>query len=190
MPIYTRTGDNGTTDLANGHRTAKTAPRMQAVGTLDELNAHLGLALAHLAALAESLPHTQAAMQPERDLLTEAQRLLFGIGAWAAAAPSCKGLPTESHTHRLEQCIDHMAQQHEHEAAFQGFILPGGCLAAAQLHVARTVCRRAERDLLAAGAADWENAPQALAYINRLSDFLYAAARKTNILANVAEIKW
>lgn len=188
MPIYTRTGDNGTTDLANGHRTAKTAPRMQAVGTLDELNAHLGLALAHLAALAESLPHAQAAMQPERGLLTEAQRQLFAIGAWAAAAPSALHLPTAAHTQALECHIDLL--QHQQAARFEGFILPGGCLAAAQLHVARTVCRRAERDLLAAGAADWENAPQALAYINRLSDFLYAAARKTNILADVAEIKW
>ena len=184
MNLYTRTGDAGTTDLANGQRTSKDEARIQAVGTLDELNAHLGLALAEMQALPALLPF----LSTERTLIIEAQRLLFGIGAWAAAAPSCKGLPTESHTHRLERCIDQMAQRHD--AAFQGFILPGGCLAAAQLHVARTVCRRAERDLLAAGAAQWENAPQALAYINRLSDFLYAAARKTNILADVTEIKW
>lgn len=184
MNLYTRTGDAGTTDLANGQCTSKTDARMQAIGTLDELNAHLGLSLAEM----QTMPALRPFLSAERMLIIEAQRLLFGIGAWAAATPSYKGLPTESHIHRIEQCIDQMAQQHE--AAFHGFILPGGCLAAAQLHVARTVCRRAERDLLAAGAADWENAPQALAYINRLSDFLYAAARKTNILADIAEIKW
>lgn len=186
MPIYTRTGDGGRTDMANGTRTAKASAYMEAIGTLDELNAHLGLALAEC-----QRQFSANGILPLRDemaLVLSAQRFLLGIGAWAAGAREARHFPAETDVEALEKAIDRIVS--ECGPAFNGFVLPGGTVAAAQIHVARTVCRRAERNLLQAGASEWQNASYAMAYMNRLSDFFYALAKKINKLANVEEIKW
>lgn len=185
MNIYTRRGDTGLTDTADGRRVPKADPAMEAVGTLDELNAHLGLlaAEAHRSFTQQQLSQLSA----ELSLITAAQRHLFGIGARAVGVRQPQRMPQAADVAALETAIDRLQQADE--ALFRGFVLPGGAPAAAQAHVARTVCRRAERGLLAIGADSWHDAPAALAYMNRLSDFLFAVAKKMNRLANVDEIK-
>lgn len=180
--IYTQKGDSGETDLANGKRVPKTDTAIETLGVLDELNAHLGLLLSEL-------PYEwDEDTRGERYVIETAQRKLFHIGAKVAGADVAKGLPGTVDVCALEAAIDNIERQLG--AAFNGFVLPGGCLPAAQCHVARTVCRRAEILLLRAGAKEWENTDYNLPYINRLSDFLYAFAKKINHLAGVSEIKW
>ncbi len=180
--IYTRNGDSGETDLANGKRVAKTDICIETLGALDELNAHLGLLLAQLPAEWDN------DMQSERNILHTAQRKLFSIGAKVAGANVAAGLPTTGDVGTMETAIDNMERQLG--TAFNGFVMPGGCLPAAECHVARTVCRRAEILLLRAAAVAAEQTDDSVAYINRLSDFLYALAKKINHLAGVNEIKW
>ncbi len=180
--IYTRKGDAGETDLANGKRVEKADIAIETLGVLDELNAHIGLLLAQL-------PYTWADdTKGERYVLNTAQRKLFHIGAKAAGGNVALGLPGAVEVCELEAAIDQI--EREMGAAFNGFVLPGGSLPAAQCHVARTICRRAEILLLRSGAKSWDNTGYSLSYINRLSDFLYAFAKKINHLAGVCEIKW
>ena len=121
--IYTRTGDHGTTDLANGERCKKTDDRMEAVGALDELNAHLGLLLCQLS------PEISDKLKTETALILRTQRILFAIGAQAVAAPNSANQPTDEDIKALEKTMDAMVQ--DHELRFDGFRIPGGCTAAA-----------------------------------------------------------
>jgi cob(I)alamin adenosyltransferase len=179
MKIYTKTGDDGSTGLLGNVRIPKSHPRLECTGTLDELNAALGLAgvVASPASLAEAL----RAIQSE----------LFIIGSHLATpdghAPPAS-LPTfdESAISRLEQQIDSADAV---LPPLRNFILPGGTEPAARLHLARTICRRAER-VLVAFAQDRPINPQFLTYLNRLSDWLFTHARLANHQAGCADIPW
>jgi cob(I)alamin adenosyltransferase len=170
--IYTRTGDAGTTRLASGAPVSKSSPRVEAYGAVDEANACIGLARLHT-----------TADDAFDTLLARIQNELFDLGAdlatppWPDEAPGQALRIIDSQVERLEREIDAM---NETLPALQSFILPGGTPAAAALHLARTVCRRAEREairLVEAGEA--VDAP-ALKYLNRLSDLLFVAARYAN----------
>ncbi len=179
MKIYTKTGDSGDTGLFGGPRVRKDSPRIEAYGTVDELNAVLGLARA------ESLP-------AEIDtLLYRIQNELFDLGA-ELATPDAeqRGLRSigTSQIAALEQAIDQAESQ---LAPLREFILPAGSRGAAQLHVARTVCRRAERRLVTLAAAQGEQlAAEPIVYLNRLSDLLFVLARAANQATGVADISW
>jgi cob(I)alamin adenosyltransferase len=166
--IYTRLGDSGETHLGDMSRVAKTHPRIEAYGTVDELNAHLGVALA-----GGGLPDGYA------DWLARVQNDLFDVGADLAAPEALDSererlrvLPEQ--TRWLEERCDEVNATLE---PLKSFILPGGTPAAAQLHVCRTVCRRAER--LAVAVGDELN-PEVVRYLNRLSDLLFILSRGTN----------
>lgn len=179
MRIYTKTGDDGTTGLFGGTRVDKDSLRVEAYGTVDELNSELG------SARAEALP-------PELDqLLARIQEDLFCVGAELACTPGKEStLPSPKvgagEIERLEQAID------ESEASLpplKNFVLPGGSRAAIALHLARTVCRRAERRVLSAG----HEAPvrrEVLVYLNRLGDLLFVLARRANQLEGRADVPW
>jgi cob(I)alamin adenosyltransferase len=170
--IYTRTGDKGTTALATGERRPKYDLRVAAYGTVDETNACLGLARHHTSG-------------SELDaMLGRIQNDLFDLGADLATPDTGKPLPyeplriTEAQVERLEREIDSL---NEHLQPLRSFILPGGSPAAAALHLARTVCRRAERLVVELAADPQEKvSPAAVKFLNRLSDFLFVAARSAN----------
>jgi cob(I)alamin adenosyltransferase len=173
--IYTRTGDAGATSLGTGERVAKHAPRIAAYGSVDEANAMIGVARLHLG---DTHPDVDA-------MLGRIQNDLFDLGA-DLCAPERTAAPggrerlrvSEAQVKRLEDEID---QMNARLLPLRSFVLPGGTPAAAALHVARTVCRRAERAMVA--LADDPNepvSPPALKYINRLSDLLFVASRYVN----------
>lgn len=169
--IYTRSGDDGTTALANGVRRRKSDPRICAYGTVDETNAVIGVARLHLADRGDI-----------DAMMARIQNDLFDLGA-DLAVPERQGSAErlrvlESQVTRLEQEIDALNAQ---LAPLNSFILPGGSPAAAHLHLARTVCRRAERAMVElASRPDEILSPFALRYINRLSDLLFVASRAAN----------
>lgn len=167
--IYTRTGDDGTTGLVDGSRRTKHDARMQAIGDVDELNSLIGLAVI-------------AASEVTARNLQRIQNDLFDLGA-DLATPGTDFEPSEmvlrvvpSQVEWLEAAIDAL---NEDLPPLTSFILPGGSEAAARIHVARAAARRAERSGVALAAAEPVN-PQALAYLNRLSDYLFVLARATN----------
>ncbi len=167
--IYTKTGDDGTTGLVDGSRAAKDAPRMAAIGDVDELNSLIGVAAQH--APGETLK-----------ALRVIQNDLFDLGA-DLATPGSDFTPSEmvlrvvaAQTQRLESEIDAMNAEMK---PLSSFILPGGTALAAHLHVARSAARREERSMVAAARAASLN-PEAQRYINRLSDWLFVAARYAN----------
>jgi cob(I)alamin adenosyltransferase len=168
--IYTRTGDAGDTGLVDGSRVSKAHARIAAIGEVDEANCAIGAAACHLDD------------GPERAMLARIQNEMFDLGADLATpgedfAPSDMALRiTLAQVERLEREIDTM---NEGLSPLTSFILPGGLLAAAELHRARAIARRAERAAVAA-AAEMALNPQALAYINRLSDHLFVLARLVN----------
>ena len=180
MKIYTRTGDDGTTGLFGGSRVSKTDPRIDCYGTIDELNAAIGLA-----AVVANGPAAKLA-----SMLADVQSELFVIGSHVATPPgaNASALPPveEAVIARLEQQID------EAEAelpALRNFILPGGSELSARLHLARTICRRAERLLVAmASTAPIEGIE--IRYLNRLSDWLFVEARWANHVQGVADVPW
>ena len=170
--IYTRTGDGGTTAHATGARRPKHDLRVAAYGTVDETNACLGLARLHTAA------------HEVDPMLGRIQNDLFDLGADLATPETGRPLPyepvriVEAQVERLEREIDGL---NGHLASLRSFVLPGGTPAAAALHLARTVCRRAERLVVElAGRPDEPVSPAAVKYLNRLSDFLFVAARYAN----------
>lgn len=175
MKIYTRTGDRGDTSLFGGARVQKDDARIEAYGTVDELNSTLGMA---------------RAVWPDSPIdtdLHDAQMDLFEIGAHLASPGTSRfpGVGTERIS-SLEWAIDAMEVE---LPPLQTFILPGGSLAAAQLHIARTVCRRAER--LVVGLHDDSPATESsLAYLNRLSDYLFVAARFANLRHGIEDVPW
>ncbi|BBA34186.1 ATP:cob(I)alamin adenosyltransferase [Methylocaldum marinum] len=170
--IYTRTGDRGTTGLGNGTRVEKDSLRVEAYGLLDELNSHIGLVLAY------------APVSQVGDCLTEIQQVLFDLGG-DLCVPGRSSVD-QGHVDWLEQWLDHFNDQ---LPWLQNFVLPGGNPPAAHCHVARTVCRRAERVLVSLGKTE-PVAPFALAYVNRLSDLLFVIARLLARQNGGAEILW
>lgn len=180
MAIYTRTGDLGQTATFGGRRVSKHTARIEAYGTIDELNATLGLVRS------ETLPD-----QLDR-LLQRLQNELFQLGAELAAEdPVAHGTRTigPQHVQAIEAEIDRYEQSLQ---PLKEFILPAGTRAAAALHVARAVCRRAERRLVALirGSKQQETSPALLAYLNRLGDLLFVLARAANAYAGRADVAW
>ena len=178
--IYTRTGDNGTTGLVDGSRVAKHATRMEAIGAVDEANSALGLAV-------EGLDQFQS----HRGVLVRMQNDLFDLGA-DLATPGADFSPSElvlriipGQATWIEAQIDAL---NEHLPPLTSFILPGGSEAAARVHIARASVRRAERAMTALGEAEPVN-PAALAYINRLSDYLFVLTRAINA-AGSGDVLW
>lgn len=179
MKVYTRTGDAGTTSLVGGTRVSKSSPRLEAYGTADELNAHIGLLLA-----LSGLP------DPDRQLLGRVQNRLFNLGSQLATEPGSKYQPrgiAQPDVDMIEARIDAIeAQLPPHDR----FILPGGTMAAAQAHVARTVCRRCERRMAEMSQQAMPVDPAAMKFVNRLSDYLFVLSRHLNNVAAVEEIFW
>lgn len=177
MKIYTKTGDEGETGLFGGARVSKASARVATYGDVDELNSALGIARLH--------PIDEA-----RDaLLSKTQSELFDVGAELAARPGKDiGIPRVSDVEieHLERAID---QAELELAPLASFILPGGSPGAAHLHLARTICRRAERAVVAL-AADEAVRPEIIRYLNRLSDLLFVLARLANARAGVADVPW
>lgn len=179
--IYTRTGDDGSTGLVDGSRLSKSALRVRAYGDVDETNAVIGLVRLHLE------------NRKIDDMLSRIQNDLFDLGADLATPLPEEGEAdseyalrmVESQVTRLEKELDGL---NEDLQPLKSFVLPGGHPPAAYLHQARTVCRRAERVCVALGEEDQVN-PQAIQYLNRLSDFLFVAARWTNDQGD-ADVKW
>jgi ATP:cob(I)alamin adenosyltransferase len=171
--IYTRTGDDGSTGLGNGRRTGKDAPRVEAYGSVDETNATLGLLLA--------LPTLPADV---RALLQQLQHRCFDLGA-ELCIPG-HAVITEADVEALEQALD---RYNADLPPLKDFILPGGSEAAARCHLARTVARRAERDLVALARCEPVR-PQALAWLNRLSDLLFVLARVLARVDGGSEVLW
>jgi cob(I)alamin adenosyltransferase len=177
--VYTRTGDDGTTGLGSGTRVPKTDPRIVAYGTVDELNSHIGAVLA--------LPVAEPILEPLRRIQNE----LFHIGADLCVPDADKGkwpMPKveQRHVEALERLMDALSEELE---PLQNFVLPGGTPASAALHIARTVCRRAEREVLALAARE-QVSPDTVRYLNRLSDALFVMARFDNKVAGVPEPSW
>jgi cob(I)alamin adenosyltransferase len=177
--IYTRTGDSGTTSLGGGQRVPKDSLRVRAYGAVDELNSTLGLAgaMGLCPRLAELLPILQSE--------------LFSLGSdlcFLEADPARQSIQPVlgGQVAQLERWIDELVAV---VGPLASFVLPGGAPAAAQLHVARTVCRRAERDVLALSRAE-SVSPPVLSYLNRLSDLLFVMARFENRARGVAELQW
>jgi len=170
--ITTRTGDAGETGLGDGSRVSKASLRVQALGELDELNSSLGVLLA------EDLPADL------REALLEVQQALFDLGG-EVSIPG-HALLGDPQVARLEQWLE---QWNRDLAPLKEFILPGGTRAAAAAHLARTVCRRAERSLVALGAREQVGEP-ARRYLNRLSDLLFVAGRYLNRHAGGSDVLW
>lgn len=177
MKIYTRSGDAGSTGLFGGPRVSKDDRRIEAYGTVDELNAALGLA---------RCAGVSAEIDQELDRI---QHELFSIGGELAAPdPSKHGLCVidQGHIQYLESLID------RHDSVLpelKHFILPGGSEAASRLHLARAICRRAERRVVSL-ASEAEISESAIIYLNRLSDYLFVLSRVANREANVPEVTW
>jgi len=173
--IYTRGGDAGETSLGSGARVPKDSPRIEAYGDVDELNAVLGLAIAR------GVPHEAWLSQIQNDL--------FDVGADLAVPEGGERerlRVTADQVGRLEGWCD---EANEGLEPLRSFVLPGGTKSAALLHVARTVCRRAERRAVTLAAAEDVN-PDALAYLNRLSDLLFILARAANAADGAGEPLW
>ncbi len=175
--LYTRTGDRGTTGLSGGPRVDKDSPRIRAYGTLDELGAHLGLTLADL----------PEGLSEFREVLRRLEHELYvGQAALArgASAPAPAHRIEERHVRRLEADIDRFDAAHP---ALHSFVLPGGSRTAAELHVCRTIARRAERELWSLHRSEPVR-PELLAWTNRLSDLFFALALAANAKKGVSEI--
>ncbi|HEY0337923.1 MAG TPA: cob(I)yrinic acid a,c-diamide adenosyltransferase, partial [Burkholderiales bacterium] len=170
--IYTRTGDDGTSGLADGSRVSKSSPRIEAIGAVDELNSTIGVLLA------EELPPTL------RSAITSVQHDLFDLGG-ELSVPG-HDIISAAHVARVERELDALNSR---LPALTDFVLPGGCRAAAAAHISRAVCRRAERRLVT--LAEREAMPPLLIqYLNRLSDFLFVAARALNAHSGDGDVLW
>lgn len=167
--IYTKSGDQGETGLGDGLRVRKDHPRVAAYGEVDELNACLGMVLS-----VDDLPERDLLRSIQNDLFDVGGDLCFPIGEAEQAGKNLR--VTAVQVEKLEKAIDRLNEPLE---PLRTFVLPGGSLAAAHLHLARTVCRRAERTLVTLMAAEPIN-PQVLIYLNRLSDLLFVLARVAN----------
>lgn len=179
MKVYTRHGDAGETGIWGGKRLGKDEARIEAIGAVDECNAAIGLALS------AGLPGEVA------EILTDAQNTLFVVGS-ELMAPERTGpgasLPrlTGQEVVRLEAAIDGIDARNPE---LSNFILPGGTVASAQLHLARAVCRRAERRVTALSRTE-DVVPEVMSYLNRLADLLFVAARFANHEAGTPDVPW
>jgi cob(I)alamin adenosyltransferase len=177
MKIYTKTGDDGSTSLFGGQRVLKSDLRIDAYGTVDELNSQLGWV---------------ASMRPDAELgamIERLQNLLFTLGADLATPPTINvriDRISEENVGELEQMIDSLDSR---LAPLRSFILPGGSATSAGLHIARTVCRRAERILIHARETE-SISDEATHFVNRLSDLLFVMARFENASKGVDDVKW
>ena len=184
--IYTRRGDKGETALAGGQRVPKDAPRIEAYGTVDELNAFIGMACVTCG------EESARALRLGKlvDILRRVQHELFNLGSQLSTLPKDvhpkQARITSAEIEQLEREIDAMNQE---LPTLRSFVLPGGCRLNAELHVARTVCRRAER-LTVALARTEEVAPEAIRYLNRLSDALFVWSRWASHVQGVPEVLW
>lgn len=179
MKIYTKTGDRGETGLFGGARVSKASLRVDTYGEIDELNSVLGLARCDVADVNSAA------------LLEVVQSQLFNLGAELSTAPDSKvalGIPlvSEEEIAALEAAIDRAETE---LPALKTFVMPGGSRGAAQLHLARTVCRRAERKLVLMAASESVR-DEAVRYLNRLSDALFVLARLENLRAGIADVPW
>lgn len=178
--IYTLTGDSGATSLVGGERVKKTDIRIEAYGSVDELNANIGVLLA--------LPHLAV---DASELLHRVQNRLFNIGAYLAtpnpdnAMTRCPGLSAEN-IETIERAIDEMDAQ---LPPLNNFVLPGGTQRAATAHVCRAMCRRCERRIVALADKTYVD-PAVLRYINRLSDYFFVLARFNNVANQAEELFW
>lgn len=181
MKIYTRTGDEGDTALFGGGRVPKSDLRVRAYGGVDELNAVLGRAL------------TAVEIPSSRERLARVQHDLFALGAHLATPPTPEGrkrpeLPPLPGS-RIEEMESWMDEAEEALPALKSFILPGGCPGAAELHLCRTACRRAERTVVELLPSD-PDVGFAVRYLNRLSDLCFVLARLENRRAGVGDVLW
>ncbi len=179
MKIYTKTGDSGKTSLAGGTRVSKASVRLEAYGTVDELNSSIGLLLAM-----EGVPPVH------HDLLLKVQHLLFNLGSQLATEPDSKWQPKEvtaGDVELLERAIDEIIAVLPPKFRF---VLPGGTMASAQASVARTIARRCERRMVEMNESGEPVAQEAMKFINRLSDYLFALSRYINIVSGTEEIYW
>lgn len=193
MPIYTRGGDRGETGLVDGQRVKKNHPRIEALGVIDETTSWVGAAAAQL------LTHNSEQAAKLRSALIFLQHRLYNCSAQLARPPaessitSSQAAQTEqvlvstADVEMLEQLIDQMMSSC---APLKHFILPGGSITASWLHVARAICRRAERRVLSLAATEIVEADNLLSFLNRAADFLFAAARFANLLDAQEEPKW
>ncbi len=170
--IYTRTGDDGTTGLGDGSRTEKDSPRVEAFGTVDELNSAIGVLIAHL-------DNDDLAA-----LLLDIQHELFDLGG-ELCIPTMEMI----HDHHIEGLEHELDRLNAELPSLKEFILPGGSVAAAQAHLARTICRRAERRVITLARQEKVN-PPAQRYLNRLSDLLFVIARTTARASGAGEVLW
>ncbi len=180
MKIYTKTGDEGQTSLVGGQRVSKTCERLESYGTIDELCSHIGLLITYCDA------------KTDRDFLLSVQGTLFVVGGYLATDNSQRdvrpgNIVTDEMVSDVECEIDALQ---ETVPPLRLFILPGGCRSAAQAHVCRTVCRRAEREILRLAESGAQVDSQVIRYVNRLSDFFFVLARKLNVDAGVEDIVW
>ena len=178
-PIYTRTGDGIETSIIGGDRIPKYSLRLEAYGTVDELSSFIG-----------NLVADDSVIDEQRVDLIKVQNMLFNIGGYLATPPSIRkpevpGL-SQDNIAEMEAWIDTMDEQ---LPKLNNFIIPGGCKASAKANMARTVCRRAERRILQLASEEVIN-PLVMAYINRLSDYLFVIGRYLNKFANFEEITW
>lgn len=177
--VYTRTGDRGTTSLVGGSRVPKTHVRLEAYGTVDELNAQLGLLATYLSD------------EHDRQFVQQVQHKLFAIGSHLATDRE-KSAPGEA-SHFAPESVEAMEREIDRLDGMlpplSAFVLPGGSRGAAVCHVCRTVCRRAERRILAL-SEQADVSPELLAYVNRLSDYLFVLSRKMNRDEKKDEIFW
>ena len=178
--LYTRTGDQGTTSLVGGERVKKNSTRLEAYGTLDELSSSLGVIAAD-----------HECTQEVKGQILEVQNELFNLGAYLATAvqdgekPECASLD-QTKIEALESWIDALDEQ---TPKIRAFVLPGGSKLAAECHMARTICRRAERAILSLAETEYVD-PAVIRYVNRLSDYLFIAARFQNFKQGVEETVW
>ena len=172
MKIYTKTGDKGMTSLADGQRVEKKCERLEAYGTVDELNSQLGLLMTYCG-------------EQDNKFLMEVQRNLFVVGGCLAGAEIDKPLSTEGMEAEIDR-LTAIVEEAQEDKRFH-FILPGGSRAAAVAHVCRTVCRRAERAMLRVKSEDGD-LDGMVRYVNRLSDYLFILARKLNVDNNTKDV--
>lgn len=174
--IYTRTGDAGETGLGDGNRAAKDAPRVEAMGDIDELNSWVGLLVEEM----KNVPE----LDDLADFLRQTQHRIFDLGG-EVSIPTFR-LIEARHVDAIERKLDEMNSE---LAPLENFILPGGSRLIASLHLTRAVCRRAERGLVHLSRDEDVN-PEGLKFINRLSDFLFVAARHCAHVSDIAEVMW
>ncbi len=188
--IYTRNGDDGSTALGSAHRVAKNDPRVEAYGTIDELNAHIGVIIACINEKENEKFFNN--LKPIIEILMHVQNNLFDLGA-----DLCMPASNESDQKKLriqpeyvvylENKIDAINQ---HLTPLKSFILPGGTYVSSHIHVARTVCRRAERKIITLKQHDKNVTDALIQYVNRLSDLLFVLSRHVNQLCQYDDVLW